>query len=132
MKEFLWFLGKVTLSAVIALAYINIVKKHGHKEIGVPRVISILYYGASSVFNLYIAYKLFSNTVFDTNYNSSVNDDCTIGLNSKHKMGSSIINSKIEEIIFWFCASKVLRMLDSFILLSRETDKVTTFLSRNT
>ena len=122
---------KIFFIVIITLAYIAKVAEDGHKKTSVPGVIHFAYLVLSSCLNLYIAIELFSNTKWDNNYDSNRNLDCTIGFYkstlSKWQVEIEVTNSKVrsvESAMLLFYLSKFLRLLDSFTLLSRETDKV--------
>ena len=118
---------KIFFIVIITLAYIAKVAEDGHKKTSVPGVIHFAYLVLSSCLNLYIAIELFSNTKWDNNYDSNRNLDCTIGFLSKWQVEIEVTNSKVrsvESAMLLFYLSKFLRLLDSFTLLSRETDKV--------
>lgn len=126
----IWIVLKSVFSVVIASAYMVKVAEDGHKKTHMPGMSHFAHYAISFALNIYIATLIFSNTKLDVHYNSDENVNCTIGfyavsLKKPHEI--AVTSSKVESVdsaMWWFYVSKMLRLLDSFTLLSRETDKV--------
>ena len=135
-EQTVWIILMIFFIVILYLAYNSKVAEHGHKKTSVPGAIHFAYLVLSSCQNLYIAIELFSNTKLDNNYDSNQNVECTIGFHRKQPVfiehfvrnyKIEVTDSKVQSVesamlLFYF--SKFLRLLDSFTLLSRETDKV--------